>query len=46
MRTDEAVEAEEDRQIVTTRVIDGPRHLVFRAWTDVGASAPADHRRE
>lgn len=34
MRTDEGVEREEDRQIVTTRVIDGPRHLVFRAWTE------------
>lgn len=34
MRTDEVVEREEDRQIVTTRVIDGPRHLVFRAWTE------------
>lgn len=34
MRTDEAIEAEEDREIVTVRVIDGPRHLVFRAWTE------------
>lgn len=35
MRVDEAVEREEDRQIVNTRVIDAPRHLVFRAWTEV-----------
>jgi uncharacterized protein YndB with AHSA1/START domain len=34
MRTVEGVEREEERQIVTTRVIDGPRHLVFRAWTE------------
>lgn len=34
MRTDEVIEREEDRQIVTTRVIDGPRELVFRAWTE------------
>jgi uncharacterized protein YndB with AHSA1/START domain len=34
MRTDEAIEAEEDREIVTTRVIGGPRHLVFLAWTE------------
>lgn len=34
MQTHEAVESVEDRQIVTTRVIDGPRHLVFRAWTE------------
>lgn len=34
MWTDERIEAEEDRQIVTTRVIDGPRHLVFQAWTE------------
>jgi uncharacterized protein YndB with AHSA1/START domain len=34
MRRDEGIEREEDREIVTTRVIDGPRHLVFRAWTE------------
>ena len=34
MEADERVELEEDRQIVTTRVIDGPRELVFKAWTD------------
>lgn len=34
MRTHERIEREEDREIVTTRVIDGPRHLVFRAWTE------------
>jgi uncharacterized protein YndB with AHSA1/START domain len=34
MRTDEVIEREEERQIVTTRVIDGPRDLVFRAWTE------------
>ena len=34
MQTDERLEREEDREIVTTRVIDGPRDLVFRAWTE------------
>ena len=34
MRTDERIEREEDRQIVTTRVINGPGHLVFKAWTE------------
>ncbi len=34
MRTDEAIESEQDREIVTVRVIRGPRHLVFRAWTE------------
>lgn len=34
MQTDESIEREEDREIVTTRVIDGPRHLVFRAWKE------------
>lgn len=34
MRTDESIEREEDREIVTKRLIDGPRHLVFRAWTE------------
>lgn len=34
MQTAESTEREEDREIVTTRVIDGPRHLVFRAWTE------------
>ena len=33
-QTGEGIEREEDRQIVTTRVIDGPRELVFRAWTE------------
>lgn len=34
MQTGESLEREEDREIVTTRVIDGPRDLVFRAWTE------------
>ena len=34
MRTDERLEREEDREIVTTRVVNGPRHLVFQAWTE------------
>lgn len=34
MRTDERTETEDERQIVTTRRVDGPRHLVFRAWTE------------
>lgn len=34
MQMAETLEPEEDRQLVTTRVIDGPRHLVFRAWTE------------
>lgn len=34
MQTNEKAEREEDREIVTTRLIDGPRHLVFRAWTE------------
>ena len=34
MRTDDRMEREEERQIVTTRVIGGPRHLVYRAWTE------------
>ena len=33
MRKDDVMEREEDRQIVTTRVIDGPRRLVYEAWT-------------
>ena len=28
------VESAADRMIVTSRVINAPRHLVFRAWTD------------
>ncbi|MFN8620644.1 MAG: SRPBCC domain-containing protein [Chloroflexota bacterium] len=28
------VERTSDRETVATRVINGPRHLVFRAWTD------------
>lgn len=34
MRAHEAMEPEEDREIVTTRLIGGPRDLVFRAWTE------------
>src|SRR5690606_36010665 len=34
MRTEGVIEREEERQIVTTRVIDGPRHLVYEAWTE------------
>ena len=34
MQMDERIEREEDREIVTTRVIDGPRRLVFQAWTE------------
>jgi uncharacterized protein YndB with AHSA1/START domain len=34
MRTDERLEREEDREIVTRRVIEAPRQLVFRAWTE------------
>lgn len=34
MRTNESVEQEADRQIVTTRRIHGPRPIVFRAWTE------------
>lgn len=34
MRANEAIEREEDRELVTTRVIDGPRHLVFLAWSE------------
>jgi uncharacterized protein YndB with AHSA1/START domain len=34
MRTDEGIETEQEREIVTVRVIGGPRHLVFRAWTE------------
>lgn len=28
------VERTSDREIVVTRTIDGPRHLVFKAWSD------------
>ena len=31
---DGAAEAPSDREIVTTRVFDAPRELVFKAWTD------------
>jgi uncharacterized protein YndB with AHSA1/START domain len=31
---DSAAEAPSDREIVTTRVFDAPRELVFEAWTD------------
>lgn len=34
MQANEVVEPEEERQIVTTRVIGGPRELVYRAWTE------------
>jgi uncharacterized protein YndB with AHSA1/START domain len=34
MQTDDGFELEEDREIVTTRLINGPRHLVFQAWTE------------
>ena len=34
MRMNGSPEREEDRQIVTTRLIDAPRELVFRAWTE------------
>ena len=34
MQTHEVVEREEDRQIVTRRVIDAPRRLVYQAWTE------------
>ena len=34
MRATEQAEPVEDRQIVTTRLIDGPRRLVFAAWTE------------
>ena len=33
-RQDGSVEALSDREIVTTRVFNAPRELVFRAWTD------------
>jgi uncharacterized protein YndB with AHSA1/START domain len=33
-RRDSAVQAPADRSIVTTRVIDAPRELVYKAWTD------------
>lgn len=34
MQTSEAIEREEDRELITRRVIDAPRELVFRAWTE------------
>ena len=34
METAERLETERDREIVTRRVIEAPRHLVFRAWTE------------
>jgi uncharacterized protein YndB with AHSA1/START domain len=34
MQMDRRVEREDDREIVTRRVINGPRHLVFQAWTE------------
>ncbi len=34
MQTHEVVEREEDRQIVTTQLIAGPRRLVYEAWTE------------
>jgi len=33
-KADGSAEALSDRQIVTTRVLDAPRQLVFRAWTE------------
>jgi uncharacterized protein YndB with AHSA1/START domain len=33
-KTDSAAEPLSDREIVTTRVFDAPRELVFKAWTD------------
>jgi uncharacterized protein YndB with AHSA1/START domain len=33
-RKDGSAEPLSDREIVTTRVIDAPRELVFKAWTD------------
>lgn len=33
------VSAQEDRSIVTTRVFDAPREVVFAAWTDAGQIA-------
>lgn len=34
MSANEAGEGSADREILVRRTIDGPRHLVFRAWTD------------
>ena len=34
MKKDSSPEPLADREIVTTRVIDAPRELVFKAWTD------------
>jgi uncharacterized protein YndB with AHSA1/START domain len=31
---DSSAEPASDRAIVTTRVLDGPRELVFKAWSD------------
>jgi uncharacterized protein YndB with AHSA1/START domain len=33
-RDDSSAEAPSDREIVTTRVLNAPRGLVFKAWTD------------
>jgi len=33
-KKDSLAEALSDREIVTTRIIDAPRELVFKAWTD------------
>jgi uncharacterized protein YndB with AHSA1/START domain len=33
-REDGFAEPLSDREVVTTRVIDAPRELVFKAWTD------------
>ena len=30
------VERRSDRELVVTRLFDGPRHLVFRAWAEAG----------
>jgi uncharacterized protein YndB with AHSA1/START domain len=34
MRTNDEIDPIEDRQIVTVRLIDAPRHLVFQAWSE------------
>jgi uncharacterized protein YndB with AHSA1/START domain len=34
MQMSNAIEREEDRELITRRVIDAPRELVFRAWTE------------
>lgn len=34
MKNQTTVERKSDREVVVTRIINGPPHLVFRAWTD------------